>query len=129
MRRLALALALVLPVASGCFVSRQYVNQPLAEESVVGLVPGQSSELDVARALGGPTDVVQLGRRSAWRYDHTRQKRAGVSLLIVTFAGTDVQSDRIWVFFDEQGILTHYGATFDADRARYSVPPFGVGHD
>jgi len=107
---------------SSCFVSRDRWNEPLRPAAVGGLTPGVSSADDVLAALGAPTDVVQLGRRSAWRYDFAQTKRAALFLLVVTLVNTDLRQDRVWVFFDQEERLTHVGGTYEAERARYAMP-------
>ena len=117
------ALATVLPLLlTGCLMSRESVNESLDPALLEQLVPGESSAARVAEVLGAPAEVVQLGRRSAWRYEFRLTKRAGLFLLVVVFQNVDSRADRIWVFFDEQGVLTHVGSTFEADRTRYSMP-------
>lgn len=107
---------------TSCFMARESVNEPLDPAALAALEPGKSKAEDVARALGAPSDVVQLGRRSAWRYEHVRLKRAGIFLLVVGLLNVDTRSDRAWVFFDEEGVLTHVGSTFDAKDAEYALP-------
>ena len=115
---LALALLGVLP---GCLVARVSVNQPIDPEIVAKLEPGMTSA-DVVRALGAPTEVVQLGLRSAYRFDYVKKKRSGLYIVIVGFFNEDTREDRVWAFFDEEGVLTHLGATFNAADAEYTMP-------
>ena len=115
------AVLLSLPLLHGCLVARTGVNDPIARESVESLRPGMSAT-DVVAALGAPVEVVQLGRRSAYRFDHSKRKRAGLFLLLVGFFNEDTREDRVWAFFDENDVLTHLGATLDADETRYAMP-------
>ena len=119
---LLISLALLSP---GCALARLDVNEPLQREAVEGLKPGLHTAADVARLLGGPTEVVQLGRRSAYRYDHRTEKRTGLWLILVGFAGSDERSDRVWTFFDENELLTHVGSTFESGDAQYELPFLG----
>ena len=116
------ALLLALALLPGCLVSRTTVNQPLREQVLATLEPGVSTSADAVAALGAPTEVVQLGLRSAYRYDHTQTKRAGLVLILVSFLDTQSRSDRAWLFFDEEGLLTHVGLTLEADEAEYDMP-------
>ncbi len=109
-------------------MSRNTVNVPLHAEKSASLAPGRSTQSEVLAALGAPNEVVQLGYRSAWRYDHTVEKRAGLSLIVVTMINSDVQQDRMWLFFDEQGVLACFGATLDADKSVYELP-WSDSHD
>jgi len=121
--KLHVSLLLALLVLPGCFLSRSVQNRSLDPEQFEQLTPGRSTAADVVAILGAPNEVVQLGRRSAYRYDHTMQKQAALFLVVVAFRGVDSQQDRAWVFFDENDVLTHVGTTFDADTPTYSVPP------
>jgi outer membrane protein assembly factor BamE (lipoprotein component of BamABCDE complex) len=123
-RHLALLLvASALSLLPGCFFSSRELNQHLEAASFTRLEPGKSTAKEVVEVLGAPTEVVQLGHRSAYRYDYTRTKEAGLWLLVLFLHGTDTQSDRAWVFFDEKDVLTHVGTTFQADQAEYAIPP------
>lgn len=114
--------AVALACFSSCFVSRETTNVPLSAELVEQLVPGRTTATDVAELLGAPSEVVQLGFRSAWRYDHVRAKRAGFTVIVVTLMDTDARTDRVWVFFDENDLLTNVGSTFQAGGAQYQMP-------
>lgn len=123
---LFLILAALLP---GCFWSRSSTNEPLDPALVSQLVPGQSTASDVVGLLGAPTEVVQLGRRTAYRYNHTFEKQAALFMIVLGLRGVDTQEDRVWVFFDEDLVLTHVGSTFDAEKTTYSIPPWDSSAD
>jgi outer membrane protein assembly factor BamE (lipoprotein component of BamABCDE complex) len=123
MKRLLPTLAvLALSLTSSCFLQRDRVNQRLEPARYEGLVPGMSTADDVLLALGAPMDVVQIGRRSAWRYDYTESKRAALFLVVVALSHRDTMQDRVWAFFDEEGVLTHIGATLEGGDAEYKLP-------
>ena len=121
MQRTLLAIFLAF-TASGCFISRTAENDPLSTEALQTLTPGTSTATEVLDALGAPNDVVQLGRESAWLYDYTMRKRAGMFLLVVGLLNEDTRQDRIWVFFDEDNVLQHAGSTLNAEEAVYAMP-------
>jgi hypothetical protein len=121
MLRTVSAILFTLPLA-GCFLTRDVVNEPLRAERIARLEPGKSTANDVLAVLGAPTEVVQLGKRSAWRYDHTITKRAALVFIVAGFVNTDTQQDRVWLFFDEADRLIHAGATLSAEHAEYSMP-------
>ena len=115
---------LLLPLLSflpGCFVSRSGINEPLNAELARLLEPGTTTAREVVELLGGPNEVVQLGRRSAYRYGATSTKTAIFTVVVLTLRNEDTRQDRLWVFFDENDILTHYGATFASHRTQYSM--------
>ena len=86
------------------------------------LVPGKTTAKEVVEKLGAPTDVVQLGRRTAYRYDASSGKGMTWILVFLNFGSKDTRSDRLWVFFDDKDVLTHYGATFATHRTQHAMP-------
>lgn len=123
MKHLApLAVLAVASLLSGCFVQRTFVNRPLEAQRIEALVPGETTAAQVVELLGAPNEVVQLGRRSAYRYEHDQEKTAGLFLLVFLMNNRDTQSDRTWVFFDEHDVLTHVGTTLEAKTAAYGTP-------
>jgi hypothetical protein len=125
---LALLLAPVIFGTGGCVMMRDTLNEPIAADKLAGLAPGQTTASEAAALLGAPNEVVQLARRSAWRYDYLVRKRAGLVLIVVNLVGVDTHMDRAWLFFDENDVLTHVGATLEADRAEYVMPWSALDH-
>ncbi len=119
----AAAAILALSVQS-CVVSRSVTNPAIPAESVAQILPGQSTADDVARLLGAPNEVVQLGRKTAWRYEHTVEKQSGLFLVLLGLRGVDTQADRVWVFFDEEDNVSHIGSLLQAAEAEYDLPVF-----
>jgi outer membrane protein assembly factor BamE (lipoprotein component of BamABCDE complex) len=117
-----LALALAGASSAGCFVGRTQVSAPLSRQRLAELHPGTTTAAEVVELLGAPTEVVQLGHRSAYRYEYELQKQAGLYLLVVVLFNNDQKSDRAWIFFDEHGTLTHVGATLGAEDAAWNMP-------
>lgn len=118
-RTLLLLLLLFLPA---CALARQETNDPLDARVVNSLEPGKTTAKEVVERLGAPTEVVQLGRRTAYRYDASITKSAGLILLLFNMVAQDTRSDRVWVFFDENDLLTHYAASYATHRAQYTLP-------
>ncbi len=113
---------LTLTSLSGCLLDRTLVNEPLSPESIQQLSPGKTTAKEVVDLLGAPNDVVQLGKRTAYRYDSSVAKQAGLTLLVITFFNEDTRTDRLWVFFDEGEVLSHYGSTLSSHRPQYALP-------
>lgn len=122
-RRLA-PLLMAVSVLPGCFFSRSRTNPELSPELASQIIPNQSTAGDVTRVLGAPNEVVQLGLRTAWRYEHTVEKQSAAFLVFLGLRGVDTQSDRVWVFFDADGNVTNVGTQFQASEAEYDVPIF-----
>jgi outer membrane protein assembly factor BamE (lipoprotein component of BamABCDE complex) len=118
---LALLVASAL-LAPSCFISRTTTNEPLRRAEIDRLVPGQTTAGQVVAVLGAPAEVVQLGTRTAYRYDFIVTKRAGFSIIILSFLNDDTRSDRVWLFFDAADVLTHAGTTLQAADTRYEMP-------
>ena len=124
------ALALLAALAlSGCFLSRSDTNEPLAPDHFRKLRPGVTRAKEAVELLGAPTEVVELGQRSAYRYDATTLKRAGFTVIVLTMLGEDQRQDRAWLFFDAQDVLTHYATTFGVHRTQYALPWEDVHED
>jgi hypothetical protein len=119
---LRLASVAFLLLVSACAFARQDTNDPLDALTIRAFVPGATTAREVTERLGAPTEVVQLGRRTAYRYDATAAKSTVLFLVLVNFAREDTRSDRLWVFFDENDVLSHYGATFGTHRTQYALP-------
>ena len=116
-------LRLFLPLVLGsCFFGERRLNSPIDTDALARLEIGTSTAAEVTAALGAPEQVVELGENSAWLYRHNHEKNTGVFLILVGLYGEDVQSDRVWAFFDRNGVLTQIGATLQADEARFRLP-------
>ncbi len=120
MRMFAVLLGLLL--LPSCFVSRSVENEPLSLTRVDQLEPGVTTARQAVELMGAPIDIVQLGKRSAYLYRHTAQKRSGLLLVVVGLFHEDTRSDFVWLFFDENELLSHVGSTFASHRVQYGMP-------
>lgn len=107
---------------TSCYFGRATLNEPLDPDALRKLQPGTTTAQQAVEWLGAPTEVVQLGRRSAYRYDHSVQKEAATWFVIVAMVNTDMRQDRAWLFFDEDKVLTHVGTTLAAHHPQYAFP-------
>jgi hypothetical protein len=114
--------ALLLPALSSCFMSRSVTNVPLERAKLEQLHPGTTTAKEVVELLGAPNEVIQLGHRSAYRYDFINLKRAGFTVILFTCLNEDTRADRAWLFFDSKDLLTHMGSTLEGDQAQYALP-------
>lgn len=115
-------LALLLLSASGCAFARSTNNEPLEAQRLQALHPGTTTAQQAVELLGAPLDVVQLGKRSAYRYEYTSTKHTALFLLLIGFYNQDTRADRAWLFFDENQLLTHVGTTLSGDDTEYAMP-------
>ena len=104
-------LLLLALLCGSCVMSEMTIGQPLEPSSISQLQPNHSSAQDVADLLGAPNEVVELGNKSAWLYQAQKERIAGVFLVVFGTSGQDRQFDRCWVFFDENGLLTHIASS------------------
>ena len=116
------ALLVLLTFLPACAIGRNETNDPIDPTVVATLQPGKSTAREVVEKLGAPTDVIQLGKRTAYRYDASCAKTAALILLLFNMYAVDARSDRVWVFFDQNDVLTHVGSTFATHRTQYSLP-------
>lgn len=116
------AMLTLLSCLPSCAFGRTAENEPLDPAVVRSLVPGTTTAAEAVQRLGAPSQIVELGDRSAYRYDHTVTKGSAVILLVLNFGNTDSRSDRVWLFFDANDVLTHVGATFESHRPQYALP-------
>lgn len=116
-------LALPLLALPACYLGETTLQQPLSADAVAQLQPGRTTAQEVANLLGAPTRVVEIGGGSAWAFEHAVTKDAAVWVILLALRGEDTQSDRVWCFFDANGVLTHAAASFEAAQTSYRVPP------
>ena len=114
-----LLLLLFLPA---CFVGRSTENEPLDQEALESFVPGRTTAQEVTQALGPPKRVVELDVRSAYLYEFSQTKNAGLVLLLVNLVNSDQRFDRVWLFFDSRDVLTHSGSSYAAENSRFAMP-------
>ncbi len=117
----ASAALLGLLLLPACFFARTRVNEPVEAAREVNLPPGTPAA-EVVAILGAPQQVVEIGNRSAYRYEYAQTKRAGLSLIVLTMINEDTRTDRVWAFFDEEDRLTHLATSFESDGTRYKLP-------
>jgi len=114
-------LLLLLCALPSCAFARLNDNDPIDAAALGSLTPGTSSAADAVALLGAPTDVVQLGKRSAYRWDAATTKTAITFLFVFNMANQDRRTDRVWLFFDENDRLTHKAGTFGTHRTQYAA--------
>ena len=121
MRRLLPSLLLLPFFLGSCAVARFSTNEPIDVEAFNKLVPGKTTARQVVEALGAPAEVLYLRERTAYKYEATSEKGALFTIILFTFFNADERSDRVWVFFDENNIMTHKGGSFATHRTQYSA--------
>ena len=147
MRSLSLVLlgALVLP---GCILGRVRDEIPLDPDKVARIVPGQSTKKDVTDLLGAPTyvndriglkvlgkgvegagnsgplidELIHSPLDHSYTYEYTDTKSFSLYLLVVSFTNQETKRDKVVVFFDDKGTVSHIGSTFNAKNVSFEMP-------
>lgn len=146
---LRFALALVLLTAPGCVLGRVRDEVPLDAAKVAQIVPGVTTKARVVELLGAPTyvndriglrvvgrpeesgegnigplldELVRSPLDHSYTYEYTDTKSASAYLLLVTFTNTETRRDRVVVFFDEQGVVSHVGKSLHAGEVEFRLP-------
>ena len=114
-------LLLLALLCGSCVMSEMTIGQPLELSAISQLQPNHSSAQDVADLMGAPNQIVELGNKSAWLYEAQKERRAGLFILVFGTYGQDKQFDRCWVFFDENGLLTHIASSLESSTAEYNL--------
>ncbi len=143
-------LPLVLVLLPGCILGRTRDEVPIDEGKVAKIIPGQSTKRDVVELLGAPSYVNdRIGLRllekpvqgpgaanggplidelihspldHTYTYEYTDTKSMSLYLLIVSFTNQETKRDKVVIFFDDKGTVTHLGATFDAKNVEFRMP-------
>jgi hypothetical protein len=117
---------------------------PLSAEKIEQITPGQSTLADTAQILGSPNEIVWSNGvttpveiregtgvvntfmaqgegvyERAYHYRYTLEKRSGFTIIVFSTLSYDTKYDDLFVFFNEQGVVTHVGASLDSSRASY----------
>lgn len=148
--RSALLVALLVVLGSpGCILGRVRDQAPIDSGAVARIQVGKTTKREVVEMLGAPTYVNDriglrvVGRPDAldgssagplvdelvrspldhsYTYEHTNTKSASLYLLIISFTNTETHRDRVVVFFDDEGVVSHVGVTLDAENAEFRLP-------
>lgn len=103
-------------------VGKNLDHQPLDASGLDKLVIGQTTAADVCTIFGAPVNVVKLSNGNAYIYKRSVAKGTAVWLILVSLGNYDKQYDQIVLFFDNNNILTHHGASFNAQKTSYGLP-------
>jgi hypothetical protein len=128
-RRTALLLALACTSASGCIQGRLVDGNDVPAEHVARIRPGETTKDQVLDWFGAPesatdpgelrrlleesevlpADVLEMPLADVLVFELTRVKVEGLVLLVYNRFDVRAASDRLVVFFDDEGRVVHYG--------------------
>ena len=86
------------------------------------LAVNQTTAAEICQSFGAPNQVVKMSNGNAYIYRRAVARATAVWLLFVSMGNYDKQYDQIVFFFDNNDIMTHYGASFNAGEASYGFP-------
>ena len=119
----AVLVLMIVIFSAGCtLISKNKEYQGFDPSGLDGLVSGQTTAAEVSRIFGAPSQVVKMSNGNAYIYKRSVAKGTGFWLVLVSFGNYDRQYDRVVFFFDQDDILTHYGASLNAQEASYGLP-------
>ena len=123
-KKFAMLLALIfLSICAGCFAfgtNKEY--QPFDAKQLASIQPGKTTANEITELFGSPTNVVEMSNGNAFIYQRSISKGTFIWLILFSFGNYDSQTDQVVFFFDNQDLLTHYGVSLDADKAKYDLP-------
>lgn len=106
-RVLAASALLALLFLPGCLFARAQLNAADLEERVAGVVPGETTMIEVEEAIGGPaTSITPLGGGTLLHvYSFGDTKTAGLALIVLNISRTNVGIDTAFFVVDPDGVV------------------------
>jgi hypothetical protein len=114
---------LVISCANGCAViGRSKDFRPFDENGLTQVIPGKTTSTEVTTLFGAPSQIVRLSNGNAYVYERSVKKVTGLWLIILSFGNLDTQYDRIVFFITNDDVVSHYGSSFETEKASYAMP-------
>ena len=99
-RPLLLVVALAI-VTGGCAFVRGTYGEEVNPPDLSSIKKGTTTRAEVATLLGAPERIVEVNHHEIFQYFHFDMK----SGLLLFFSRTNIISEDVFVFFDENGIV------------------------
>jgi len=118
-----ISILLMASIFTGCVVygrGKDFVD--FDENALKQVTTGTTSASDVTRLFGPPNKIVKLSNGNAFIYERSVKKATGLWLVLLTFGNMDTQYDRIVFFINNNDVVTHYGSSFNSEKASYAMP-------
>jgi hypothetical protein len=111
-----LAGTLLLTGVTGCVSKRSEmgVQNYWREASAAAFEKGRSTEADVMRALGPPSQVIALQEQTLFYYLREQSHTKAVYLILYNQTRQEIIYDRGIFFFNKQGVLTDFNYSKEA---------------
>ncbi len=136
-------------LCTGCILGRTRDEVPIDPERVARIIPGKTTKRQVVELLGAPTyvndriglrlvgkpvgldgdnvgplvdELVRSPLDHSYTYEYSDTKSASLYLLVISFTNQETRRDRVVVFFDDAGVVSHIGASFNARDVEFRLP-------
>lgn len=110
-------------ICAGCAVFGRGKNfVPFDENTLKQVTTGKTSASEVTQLFGPPNKIVKLSNCNAYLYERSVDKATGLWLILLTFVNFDTQYDRIVFFINNDDVVTHFGSSFNSEKASYGMP-------
>jgi len=105
---------------SGCasWESQQGVRNIWRDKNLPEIQIGITSQSEVARILGPPSQVISLKKQVIFYYLLEKRKSKATFLIIYNWSQSNTTYDRAIFFFDNKGILTDF--SYSLEKADYT---------
>jgi outer membrane protein assembly factor BamE (lipoprotein component of BamABCDE complex) len=107
--------AAILLAAPGCIAkdATQGVRNLWRSETVATFEKGVSTQEDVLKALGPPSQLIALGDQTVFYYLLEMRRTRSAVLIVYNRTRTDIRYDRAIFFFDKEGRLTEFSTSHE----------------
>jgi outer membrane protein assembly factor BamE (lipoprotein component of BamABCDE complex) len=121
--RVRFVIIILTALCCGCAVFGKNKEEQTFNHALIDkVVPGQTTAAEITELFGAPSQVVKLSNGNAYLYKRSVAKGTGIWLVLVSFGNYEKQYDQLIFFFNDTDILTHFGASNNADKASYGLP-------
>jgi len=112
----ALSAAVLVVALSGCLSKRgeMGVRNYWRDDSLAVFEKDRSTQSDVLRALGPPSQVIALQDQTLFYYLREQTKTKAMYLIIYNQTREQITYDRAIFFFNKQGVLTDFNYSKEA---------------
>ena len=118
-----ISILLMASIFTGCTVfgrSKDFVA--FDENALKQVTTGKTTANEVTQLFGPPNKIVKLSNGNAYMYERSVKKATGLWLVLLSFGNLETQYDRIVFFINNNDVVTHYGNSFNSEKASYAMP-------
>lgn len=106
----------LLPAVTGCVSKRSEmgVRNQWRDSSMVPFEKGRTTQSDVMRALGPPSQVIGLQEQTLFYYLREQSRTTSQFYIIYNQTRQQIIYDRAIFFFNKQGVLTDFSYSLES---------------